>query len=58
MLYQNKDNETALHCACQYGHSEVMSILLNAGADPTITNVREQTALDLASLYGRYALTH
>ncbi|XP_047122200.1 ankyrin repeat and SAM domain-containing protein 1A-like [Schistocerca piceifrons] len=48
-----KDNETALHCAAQYGHTAVVGQLLEHGCDPAIRNSREETALDLAAQYGR-----
>ncbi|KAJ8676596.1 hypothetical protein QAD02_012383 [Eretmocerus hayati] len=48
-----KDNETALHCAAQYGHTEVVAQLLHAGCDPSIRNSRGESALDLAAQYGR-----
>ncbi|XP_066998734.2 ankyrin repeat and SAM domain-containing protein 1A [Anabrus simplex] len=48
-----KDNETALHCAAQYGHTAVVSQLLEHSCDPSIRNSREETALDLAAQYGR-----
>ncbi|KAI5733120.1 hypothetical protein M8J76_007894 [Diaphorina citri] len=48
-----KDNETALHCAAQYGHTPVVSQLLEHSCDPTIRNSRHETALDLAAQYGR-----
>ncbi|XP_060794566.1 ankyrin repeat and SAM domain-containing protein 1A-like isoform X7 [Neoarius graeffei] len=50
---QNNDNETALHCAAQYGHSEVVRVLLEELTDPTMRNNRFETPLDLAALYGR-----
>ncbi|KAI2808806.1 Ankyrin repeat [Blomia tropicalis] len=50
---KNKDNETALHSACQYGHTPVVSLLLSKGADPFIRNIRSETALDLSAQYGR-----
>lgn len=50
---QTIENETALHCASQHGHSVVVAILLTYGADPTIRNNSFQTALDLASQFGR-----
>ncbi|KAG7323757.1 hypothetical protein KOW79_013459 [Hemibagrus wyckioides] len=50
---QNNDNETALHCAAQYGHSDVVRVLLEELTDPTMRNNRFETPLDLAALYGR-----
>ncbi|XP_045480701.1 ankyrin repeat and SAM domain-containing protein 1A-like isoform X2 [Harmonia axyridis] len=49
----NKDDETALHCAAQYGHTAVVSLLLEYACDPGIRNGRGETALDLAAQYGR-----
>ncbi|XP_036025413.1 ankyrin repeat and sterile alpha motif domain-containing protein 1B isoform X12 [Onychomys torridus] len=49
----NNENETALHCAAQYGHSEVVAVLLEELTDPTIRNSKLETPLDLAALYGR-----
>lgn len=53
LLFQNKDDETALHCAAQYGHTEVVKLLLEYSCDPLIRNKRGETALDLAAQYGR-----
>uniref|UniRef100_A0A3B4E3E4 Ankyrin repeat and sterile alpha motif domain-containing protein 1B n=1 Tax=Pygocentrus nattereri TaxID=42514 RepID=A0A3B4E3E4_PYGNA len=50
---QNHEKETALHCAAQYGHSEVVSVLLQELTDPSMRNSRGETPLDLAALYGR-----
>lgn len=50
---QNKDKETALHCSAQYGHTGVVSLLLEHGCDPTIRNIKQESALDLAAQYGR-----
>lgn len=52
-LRQNHEKETALHCAAQYGHSEVVSVLLQELTDPTMRNSQQETPLDLAALYGR-----
>uniref|UniRef100_A0A674MGT9 Ankyrin repeat and sterile alpha motif domain containing 1B n=1 Tax=Takifugu rubripes TaxID=31033 RepID=A0A674MGT9_TAKRU len=49
----NDPSETALHCAAQYGHSDVVSVLLHELTDPTMRNSRQETPLDLAALYGR-----
>ncbi|XP_060742343.1 ankyrin repeat and sterile alpha motif domain-containing protein 1B isoform X2 [Tachysurus vachellii] len=50
---QNHEKETALHCAAQYGHSEVVCVLLQELTDPSMRNRRGETPLDLAALYGR-----
>ncbi|XP_051891063.1 LOW QUALITY PROTEIN: ankyrin repeat and SAM domain-containing protein 1A-like [Pristis pectinata] len=50
---KNNDNETALHCAAQYGHSDVVKVLLEELTDPTMRNNKFETPLDLAALYGR-----
>ncbi|RZC42090.1 Ankyrin repeat domain containing protein [Asbolus verrucosus] len=48
-----KDDETALHCAAQYGHTAVVCLLLEHACDPGIRNCKGETALDLAAQYGR-----
>uniref|UniRef100_A0A3P9ADR6 Ankyrin repeat and sterile alpha motif domain containing 1A n=1 Tax=Esox lucius TaxID=8010 RepID=A0A3P9ADR6_ESOLU len=53
MNAKNNDNETPLHCAAQYGHSEVVRLLLEELTDPTMRNNRFESPLDLAALYGR-----
>ncbi|KAF5901663.1 ankyrin repeat and sterile alpha motif domain-containing protein 1B isoform X2 [Clarias magur] len=50
---QNHEKETALHCAAQYGHSEVVCVLLQELTDSSMRNRRGETPLDLAALYGR-----
>ncbi|KAK1906628.1 Ankyrin repeat and sterile alpha motif domain containing protein 1B, partial [Dissostichus eleginoides] len=50
---RNHERETALHCAAQYGHSEVVSVLLQELTDPTMRNSQQETPLDLAAMYGR-----
>ncbi|XP_073795688.1 ankyrin repeat and SAM domain-containing protein 1A isoform X1 [Danio rerio] len=50
---KNNDNETALHCASQYGHTAVVHLLLEELTDPTMRNNKFETPLDLAALYGR-----
>lgn len=52
-LQQNNDNETPLHCAAQYGHTQVVRLLLEELTDPTMRNNKFETPLDLAALYGR-----
>lgn len=53
ILPQNHERETALHCAAQYGHSDVVSVLLQELTDPTMRNSQQESPLDLAALYGR-----
>ncbi|XP_043985026.1 ankyrin repeat and SAM domain-containing protein 1A-like isoform X1 [Gambusia affinis] len=50
---KNNDNETPLHCAAQYGHTQVVRLLLDELTDPTMRNYKFETPLDLAALYGR-----
>ncbi|KAM8829756.1 ankyrin repeat and SAM domain-containing protein 1A isoform 1-T1 [Synchiropus picturatus] len=50
---KNNDNETPLHCAAQYGHTQVVLLLLEELTDPTMRNNKFETPLDLAALYGR-----
>ncbi|KAL1021060.1 hypothetical protein UPYG_G00008170 [Umbra pygmaea] len=50
---KNNDNETPLHCAAQYGHTQVVRLLLEELTDPTMRNNRFESPLDLAALYGR-----
>ena len=46
MNLTNGDKETALYCVAQYGHLECVEQLLDAGAEPYIKSIREETALD------------
>lgn len=55
---QNHERETALHCAAQYGHTEVVTVLLQELTDPTMRNSQQETPLDLAALYGRLQVSH
>ncbi|KAI8794894.1 caskin-2, partial [Biomphalaria glabrata] len=50
---QALNGETPLHLACQHGHMEVATLLLNQHADPTICNKELKTSLDLACEFGR-----
>ncbi|ROL23505.1 Ankyrin repeat and SAM domain-containing protein 1A [Anabarilius grahami] len=52
-IQYNNDNETPLHCAAQYGHTQVVQLLLEELTDPTMRNNKFETPLDLAALYGR-----
>ena len=45
----NKENITALMIACEEGNIDVINILLNAGADPNITNADGDTCLCYAA---------
>lgn len=53
LCLQTGNKETPLHCAAQYGHGAVVSLLLENGCDAGIRNAREESALDLAAQYGR-----
>ena len=46
------DGLTPLHVACEWGHDEVVSLLLTAGANPTATLQDGTTPLMLATKYG------
>jgi len=47
---------TALMVAALYGHEDVVSGLLSAGADAGLTNDDRQTALDIATSQGHEAV--
>ena len=44
----NKPSSTALHAAATVGNREAVQMLLDCGADPTIKNQDNMTALDYA----------
>lgn len=47
----NSNGETALHIACENGHTEIVQLLLDAGANVNVINKSEgQTPLHLACL--------
>lgn len=48
----NVDGTTALHVACREGWEDVATQLINLGADPTISDLDDRTARDLALLNG------
>ncbi|CAF0799343.1 unnamed protein product, partial [Didymodactylos carnosus] len=50
---QSISGDTALHLAAQYGHNDVVQLLLFHQADPTIINRRNLTPIDLACENGR-----
>lgn len=50
----NCDNESPLHCAAQFNHASICSVLLMHGADITLRNSKDETPFDLACEYGRF----
>ncbi len=53
---QNAQGNTPLHLALQYGHVDIVQTLLNAHADYTVRNTRNQTPLDVAHERGDTAV--
>uniref|UniRef100_A0A3Q3XIS7 Myosin motor domain-containing protein n=1 Tax=Mola mola TaxID=94237 RepID=A0A3Q3XIS7_MOLML len=49
----NEDGVTLLHIACASGYREVVSVLLESGADPHAADTNFWTSLHLASKYGQ-----
>lgn len=49
---QNDDQETALFLACESGHSDLVSVLLRAGASPSHTDSSLLTPLHCACVGG------
>ncbi|KAL2081193.1 hypothetical protein ACEWY4_023046 [Coilia grayii] len=49
----NEDGVTLLHMACASGYTEVVSLLLESGADPQVSDNNYWTPLHLASKYGQ-----
>lgn len=52
LLVQDGDGDTALHCAVLAQKNESVSILLEAGADPTLLNFRLFTPIHEAARIG------
>ena len=52
MKAQNRAGQTPLHMAAGGGHSAVVQLLLESGADVNAKDRRDQTALDLAQKAG------
>ena len=50
---RNEDGGTALHSAVLEGHENIVAMLLDAGADTTLTDNEDQTALQIAKQEGR-----
>ena len=50
--YQNSENYTALHIAVQEKHTDVVQVLIDAGADFETKNDVRRTALHVASISG------
>lgn len=55
---ENEESNTPLHLACLEGHSEVVSVLLEAGADVEARNSSLWTPLDCASARGHVVCVH
>lgn len=49
----DKDGDTPLHLAVMKGKSKSVSVLLSAGADPSIRNLLGKTPLDIAHIVGK-----
>ena len=56
-VHQKWDTETALHVSCRRGHSDIVELLLKAGADyRVLTDYRRETTLFLAAKFGHLAV--
>jgi ankyrin repeat protein len=51
----SKIGKTALHYAAAAGHTQVIALLLDHGADPTLKDNQGSTPLDLARAGGKTA---
>lgn len=52
--FNNKNYGTALHCACEYGHEDIATLLLSNGADINITDANlGMSPLHIASRNGQ-----
>lgn len=52
--HRNDDDKTALWYASGMGRGEVVMVLLEAGADPTLTSDRGKTPMDIARQNGHH----
>jgi ankyrin repeat protein len=50
---RDKKDLTPYLVCCSTGRMDIMSILLSAGADPTVTNAQGQTAHDIGVFFNR-----
>ncbi|KAJ2941213.1 hypothetical protein O0L34_g10448 [Tuta absoluta] len=50
---QTSDQETAVLIAARSGYVQVVEVLISHGADVTIKNIKDESALDLAAFFGR-----
>ena len=50
---QDIQGQTALHKACYHGRSDVVRVLLEAGADPTVADINGHTVMDIAKHKGQ-----
>ncbi|KAI5639789.1 ankyrin repeats (3 copies) domain-containing protein [Phthorimaea operculella] len=50
---QTSDQETAVLIAARSGYVQVVEVLIAHGADVTIKNIKDESALDLAAFFGR-----
>ena len=55
-LDEKSQNDTPLTLACKKRHTEIASLLLEAGADPLVKNNRSDTPLKLAARAGNVDL--
>ncbi|XP_034142653.1 unconventional myosin-XVI [Esox lucius] len=53
---RNHDGVTLLHIACASGYREVVSLLLENGADPQLSDNSDWTPLHLAAKYGQTSI--
>jgi ankyrin repeat protein len=57
-MIDNRDvfGQTALHCAAQFGQTEVMRLLLERGADPHVCDEDGRTPSKSGSRYGNHEI--
>merc|ERR1712137_1318287 len=47
--YKDRQDQSMLHLAAIFNHTEIAELLLMAGADPTVENSDHETAMDVAA---------